>query len=84
MKGTFGFPNLYEVINKTQDIIIIIDLLGPNLEDIMYNLPNKKFSIKTSLMIFNQILQRIKDLHEKDIEILNQKILLLEENLMKE
>ncbi len=67
MKGTFGFPNLYEVINKTQDIIIIIDLLGPNLEDIMYNLPNKKFSIKTSLMIFNQILQRIKDLHEKGI-----------------
>ena len=50
----------------------------------MYNLPNKKFSIKTSLMIFNQILQRIKDLHEKGIEILNQKILLLEENLMKE
>ena len=65
MKGSFGFPYLYEVINKTQDLIIIIDLLGPNLEDIMYNLPGRKFSIKTALMISNQILQRLKDLHEK-------------------
>ena len=65
MKGSFGFPYLYEVINKTQDLIIIIDLLGPNLGDIMFNLPGRKFSIKTSLMISNQILQRLKDLHEK-------------------
>ncbi len=67
LKGNFGFPINYDYINKSTDKILIIDLLGPNLGDIMYNLPNKKFSIKTTLMITNQILQRIKDLHNKNI-----------------
>ena len=67
LKGNFGFPITYDYINKSTDKILILDLLGPNLGDIMYNLPNKKFSIKTTLMITNQILQRIKDLHNKNI-----------------
>ena len=67
LKGNFGFPINYDFINKSTDKILIIELLGPNLGDIMYNLPNKKFSTKTTLMITNQILQRLKDLHNKNI-----------------
>lgn len=38
--------------------------LGPNLEFIFSHMKNNKFSLKTSLMIFQQVLTRIKDLHD--------------------
>ena len=65
MKGKFGFPTCYKLINTKQDRTLIMDFLGPNLETIMNKMPNQKFTMKTALMITEQIIQRLKDLHSK-------------------
>ena len=67
MKNCTGFPTSYEFCNTEQDKIIIMDYLGPNLDIIMNKLPKKKYSLKTSLMIMMQCLDRLKDLHDKKI-----------------
>ena len=67
MKNCTGFPTSYEFCSTNQDKIIIMDYLGPNLDIIMNKLPKKKFSLKTSLMIMIQCLERLKDLHDKKI-----------------
>ena len=71
LKNCIGFPTCYDFIITGQDKILIMDYLGPNLDTIMRKLPNndtiKKFSIKTSLMIMIQCIERLKTLHEKGI-----------------
>ena len=67
MKNCTGFPTCYHFCSTDQDKIIVMDLLGANLDTIMNKLPNKKYSIKTSLMIMLQCLERIKSLHDKGI-----------------
>ena len=71
MKNCTGFPTCYDFILTEQDKILIMDLLGPNLDTIMNKLPSKnsikRFSFKTSLMIMIQCLERLKSLHEKGI-----------------
>ena len=72
MKNCTGFPTCYDFIITDQDKILIMDYLGPNLDVIMNKLPSdennmKKFTIKTSLMIMIQGIERLKSLHEKGI-----------------
>ena len=71
LKNCTGFPTCYDFILTGQDKILIMDYLGPNLDTIMKKLPSndniKKFSIKTSLMIMIQCIERLKTLHEKGI-----------------
>jgi serine/threonine protein kinase len=43
-----------------------IDLLGPSLEK-LFNMCNKKFDLKTVLMIGIQMIERIQFLHSKGI-----------------
>ena len=67
MKNCDGFPTCYSFCYTEQDKVIIMDYLGANLDTIMNKLPNKKYTIKTSLMIMIQCLERLKNLHEKGI-----------------
>ena len=67
MKNCTGFPTCYDYCVTDQDKIIIMDFLGPNLDTIMNRLSNKKFSLKTSLMVMIQCLERLKNLHDKGI-----------------
>ena len=46
--------------------IMIMDLLGPSLEDLM-NKCNKKFSIKTVLMLADQMIKRVEYIHLRRI-----------------
>jgi serine/threonine protein kinase len=67
MKNCDGFPTCYSFCYTEQDKVIIMDYLGANLDTIMNKLPNKKYTIKTSLMIMIQCLERLRNLHEKGI-----------------
>ena len=59
-----GIPRAYLYKQNSVDNILIMDLLGPNLDDIMLDTKAKKFSIKTVSLIGIQIITRLSNLHE--------------------
>ena len=67
LKNIPGFPKCIKFSNSQKGYLLIMEHLGPNLETIMTRLPNKKYSMKTTLMIILQCLDRLKDIHEKGI-----------------
>ena len=67
LKNLPGFPKCIKFSNSPKGYLLIMEHLGPNLETIMTRLPNKKYSMKTALMIMLQCLERVKDIHEKGI-----------------
>ena len=64
LKNTVGFPKIYKFIERKTDLVFIMEFLGPNLEQ-LYNYCNKRFSLKTVLMIGIQVLNRIEKLHNR-------------------
>jgi len=44
--------------------ILVMDMLGPSLAD-LFNYCGKKFTLKTVLMIADQMVQRIEQVHKK-------------------
>ena len=67
LKNNDYFPKCYKFFNSEYGYALILERLGPNLGIIMSKLPNKKFSMKSALMIINQSLERLKLIHEKNI-----------------
>ena len=45
-----GFPNIYGGGKESDYNFVIMDLLGPSLED-LFNVCGRKFTIKTTVMI---------------------------------
>ncbi|KAJ6228390.1 casein kinase 1-like protein [Anaeramoeba flamelloides] len=63
-KGYCGFPNVYNFGQDHYRHFLIMDLLGPNLES-LFKYCDRKFSLKTVLMIADQILCRLEQVHSK-------------------
>ncbi len=64
LSGRVGIPQLRWFGWECEFCVLVCDLLGPSLED-MFNYCDRKFSLKTVLLIADQALSRIEDIHSK-------------------
>ncbi|KAG5638267.1 hypothetical protein H0H81_000912 [Sphagnurus paluster] len=66
-EGSFaGIPQIYHFGQEGLHNILVIDLLGPSLED-LFDMCGRKFSIKTVCMAARQMLSRVQTIHEKNL-----------------
>ena len=66
LKDNEGFPKVYLITPLDDVLIMVMELLGDNLQKLLKNKPEQKFTLKTTLMLGIQILKRIKTLHENN------------------
>ncbi|KAI8394236.1 kinase-like domain-containing protein [Radiomyces spectabilis] len=66
MAGSTGIPTAYYFGQEGLHNILVIDLLGPSLED-MFDICGRKFSVKTACMLAKQMLTRVQTIHEKNL-----------------
>ncbi|XP_036299112.1 casein kinase I [Pipistrellus kuhlii] len=65
LQGGIGIPRIRWFGQEKDYNVLVMDLLGPSLED-LFNYCNRSFSMKTVLMLADQMLSRIEYLHTKN------------------
>ena len=66
LKDNEGFPKVFLLTPLDDVLVMVMELLGDNLQKLIKNQPQQNFSLKTTLMLGIQILRRIKTLHENN------------------
>jgi casein kinase 1 len=66
LAGCTGIPQIYHFGQEGLHNILVIDLLGPSLED-LFDMCGRKFSIKTVCMAARQMISRVQTIHEKNL-----------------
>ncbi|ORZ41266.1 kinase-like domain-containing protein [Catenaria anguillulae PL171] len=66
LAGSEGIPLSYYFGQEGLHNILVIDLLGPSLEDV-FDMCGRKFSIKTTCMLAKAMISRIWAVHEKSL-----------------
>jgi len=64
--GCSGIPNVYFFGQEGLHNILVIDLLGPSLED-LFDWCGRRFSTKTVVQVAKQMLTRVQTIHEKNL-----------------
>lgn len=64
LQGGTGVPHLKWFGIEGEHNVMVIDLLGPSLED-LFNYCNRKFSLKTVLMLADQLISRVEYMHSR-------------------
>eukprot|EP00126_Sphaerothecum_destruens_P002901 Sdes_comp16310_c0_seq1m5664 len=65
LRGGVGIPNIKWYGEDGNFNVMVMDELGPSLED-LFNMCNRKFSVKTVLMLADQMISRIEHCHRKN------------------
>jgi len=65
LQGGVGIPNVHWCGTQGNYNIMIIDLLGPSLED-LFNFCKRKFNLKTVVMLGDQMISRIEFIHSRN------------------
>jgi len=63
-KPNKGIPRLYYFGHEDDFKVMVMDILGPSLEDV-FNLCNRKFTLKTVLLLADQLISRLEYLHSR-------------------
>lgn len=66
LNGCVGIPHAYYFGQEGMHNILIIDLLGPSLED-LFEWCGRKFSVKTTCMVAKQMIDRVRAIHDHDL-----------------
>lgn len=65
LEGGQGVATLYYSGSEGGFNVMVMDLLGPSLED-LFSSCHRKFSVKTTIMLAEQMISRLEYLHSKD------------------
>lgn len=66
LSGCLGVPQVYYFGQEGLHNILVIDLLGPSLED-LFDMCSRQFSLKTVCMLARQMITRVQTVHEKNL-----------------
>ncbi|KAL8674327.1 MAG: hypothetical protein Q9168_001256 [Polycauliona sp. 1 TL-2023] len=66
LSGGPGIPNVRTYEEEDEYRVMIFDLLGPSLEN-LFNFCSRKFSLKTVLMLADQLIDRLSYIHSKNV-----------------
>lgn len=65
MQGGMGIPNIKWLGTEGDYNVMVMELLGPSLED-LFNFCSRKFSLKTVLLLADQMIARVEYIHSKN------------------
>ncbi|KAI9320694.1 kinase-like domain-containing protein [Dichotomocladium elegans] len=66
LSGLPGIPPAYYFGQEGLHNILVIDMLGPSLED-LFDMCNRRFSVKTVAMLAKNMITRVQHVHERNL-----------------